>query len=56
MNGKVKELPKGVCSVGICEGVERRERVRKEKELTVGRELSKTGQTGKDSHEFGSKY
>ena len=43
VNGKENK----VCSIGICERV---------KEYTVGRELGKTGQIGKDSHEFGCKY
>ena len=53
VNGNVNALYEGVCRGGICEKMKRKERVCKEKEFTVGKELSKTGQRGKDSHEFG---
>jgi len=53
VNGKVNALHEGVCRIEIREGVKGKERVREEKEFTVGRGMSKAGEVGKDAHEFG---
>ena len=49
--GKVNALYEGVCSVEIWSEGKRASLLREV--IIVGRDLSKVGQAGKDSHEFG---